>query len=428
MPILTVGPANADIVGTTNVAIQAAVDQLAMTGGGIVALADGVYEMEDALHLRSGITVRGTGAGTVLHKAPGVSSAIRGYMGYGHYDISMEEPDKFHVGMGVHIRDNRSGGFYETVATLTWREGERYGISRFLNHDYDGAFGGMINAVFPIISGIGLEHAAIEQLTIEGNKEQNPYLGGCRGGGVYLSQAHEVAMRGLTVRNYHGDGISFQQCRNTLIEDCTLERQNGSGVHPGSGSVGAVMRRLVSRDNAQDGIFYCLRVSYSLCEDCVIEQNGGNGVSIGGRDTDHLLRRLTIRHNGGHAVYTRPDCEYMGGSRNRIEHSEIGPNCQTGVLGEIYLENVTTDFHILDNVITATAPPAAAPVAVFVAEECRRIVIAGNTLGGEDMEICRALCPDSEVSFERPTIALPVGPDARRAGAARHLTPEEVVR
>ena len=57
---------------------------------------------------------------------------------------------------------------------------------------------------------------------IDGNKAENAYLNGCRGGGVFLLQAHGITLRKLFVRNYNGDGISFQQC-DTRIEECVVE-------------------------------------------------------------------------------------------------------------------------------------------------------------------------------------------------------------
>ncbi|MHB9132765.1 MAG: right-handed parallel beta-helix repeat-containing protein [Armatimonadota bacterium] len=415
---LTVGPNTGDFVGSTNTALQAAVDAAARAGGGVVSITEGVYTMHDSLHLRSGVTVRGEGAGTVLRKAACVSSPILGYLGYGHYDVSLVEPDKFQVGMGVYIADNNAGGFYTTVATLTWRDGERFGISRFLNHDYSGENAGMVLSLFPVISGIEIENAAIENLAIDGNKAENVRLNGCRGGGIFLLQAHNIAMRGLAVRDYFGDGISFQQCRDTLVEDCLLEGQTGCGLHPGSGSVGPIMRRVTARNNGSDGIFFCLRVSYGLCEACVITGNGGDGISIGGRDTDNLIHRCVIRDNAGHGVYFRKGPEYMGGNRNRIEHCEVGPN---GKSGEFYLENTTADIEILDNRITPGSEPR---VAVWADDQCRRITVAGNDLIGEGAELASSACLAVEMMFTRPASLLPVGPDARPVGAARHLSAE----
>ena len=115
--------------GTTHTVLQRAVDEVAAAGGGTVVVAPGVYEMRDALHLRSGVRVVGR-PGTVLRKAPSAESPVPAFLGYGHYEIIVAEPDKFPVGTGVHILDSGSGGFYTTVATVIGREGDRLFINR----------------------------------------------------------------------------------------------------------------------------------------------------------------------------------------------------------------------------------------------------------------------------------------------------------
>ncbi|MFW6162516.1 MAG: hypothetical protein ACODAJ_07075, partial [Planctomycetota bacterium] len=125
----------AEAIADGNLVIQAAVDRAAEKGGGRVLLPPGVYLMHDSLHLRSGVHVEGSGRETVLRKAPEVRSALSADLGYGHYDVSVAEPEKFRVGMGVLVADDRAGGFYQTVGTLTWRDGDRFGISRMLHHD-----------------------------------------------------------------------------------------------------------------------------------------------------------------------------------------------------------------------------------------------------------------------------------------------------
>ena len=72
--VITVDLAAADITGHTNREIQAAVDRAAAQGGGIVRLGAGTYDMEDSLHLRSGVRVVGEGERTILRKRPSVSS------------------------------------------------------------------------------------------------------------------------------------------------------------------------------------------------------------------------------------------------------------------------------------------------------------------------------------------------------------------
>src|SRR5690242_624548 len=73
-PTITVGIENADIVGSDNRALQAAVDYIAGLGGGTVEIGPGEFVMRDSLHLRSFVTVRGIKGKTILRKARAVSS------------------------------------------------------------------------------------------------------------------------------------------------------------------------------------------------------------------------------------------------------------------------------------------------------------------------------------------------------------------
>ena len=55
---ITVALRNADIIGSDNRALQAAVDYVGNLGGGVVEIGPGEYLMRDALHLRSRVTAR----------------------------------------------------------------------------------------------------------------------------------------------------------------------------------------------------------------------------------------------------------------------------------------------------------------------------------------------------------------------------------
>ena len=56
---ITVGVRDADIIGSDNRALQAAVDYVGNLGGGVVVIGPGEYQMRDSLHLRNRVTVRG---------------------------------------------------------------------------------------------------------------------------------------------------------------------------------------------------------------------------------------------------------------------------------------------------------------------------------------------------------------------------------
>ena len=411
--IVTVGPAGADLVGADNGVIQAAVDRVAALGGGTVALQPGTYVMHDSVHLRSGVTLKGAGAETVLRKAPCVSSALSADLGYGHFDVSLAEPDRLAVGMGVHIHDDRSGGFYDTVASLTWRAGDRFGLSRMLNHDYSRAQNARVVSLFPVVSCCFVKDAAVESLSIDGNAAENERLNGCRGGGIFLQQAHRVSIRKVEVRDFNGDGISFQQCSHLLIEDSLCEGNTGHGLHPGSGSVAPVMRRVRCTNNGVDGIFYCLRVTYSLCEECELVGNQHDGISIGGRDTNQLIRNNIVRGNGRHGVYFRQGDLAMAGHCNLLEGNLLENNCRTEGEAEICIDGATRDVHIVRNRIRTDG------AALRVCEEASPVVFHGNAVeAGEAMTV---LGPSGSVVESAPSEGLPVGPDAAPTAACAHL-------
>lgn len=388
---VSVGPKEADWIGTTNEAIQGAVDQVAAAGGGVVRILPGTYVMNDSLHLRSNVTVRGSGSDTVLWKPPSVRSNVLYSNGYGLYSVSVEEPDKFPIGCGVHITDDRAVGFYDTVATVTWKDGNELGLSRALNHDIGGLANGTVTSVYPIISGCAVESIIVESLVVDGNAASNAYLHGCRGGGIFLLRTDRLQIKNVRVRHFNGDGISFQQCVDTLIERCCCTGNTGSGLHPGSGSVGFAFRGTSCLDNGRDGIYYCLRVSYSLCEDCVIEGNGQDGLSIGHRDTDAVIRRNHIASNSRHGIYIREDQDGLSGQRTWVEANVFRDNCRLAGDGDICFASEVDDFHIVRNEFHPVGRGGSNKTAIQLQQAPKGMVIHDNLI--ENGELLNAVDP-----------------------------------
>lgn len=395
--------------GETNAAIQRAIDEVAAEGGGTVEVPAGRYAMHDSLHLRDNVRVCGE-AGTVLFKVPSVSSAIRGWPGYGFHEVMVREPERFEVGMGVLIQDDRAMGFYETVATIIAKEGAALFLNRMLNHDYGD--NGRVTSVYPLVAGYGVTNATAENLTLDGNPEETHWLNGCRGGGVFLLGSHAVTLKTMEVQHYQGDAISFQQCVDIRVSACHLHDNAGGGLHPGSGSVRYIMEGCHIHHNGGHGIYYCLRTTHSICADNHIEHNARPGISIGERDTDHLLRGNRIEFNGEEGIRFRAPVD-IGGERVRIEANIIGPNCQQSGESEIIIPAGLKDIAILGNTF-----PSDRRKAVQVASPNERLAFAENNIAG---------CAQSErdvsgaIAMETPTEFPPVGPAALPLDGARHL-------
>ena len=348
---LTVGDDSCDIRGFTNTHIQCTVDRVAMLEGGEVELSEGVFHMADSLHLRSGVTVRGQGEATVLRKNAMKRAQVATFLGFGHYDVVVDNPDIFEPGDGVIIGDDNSGGFYQTVGTLIRREGDTWITTYPHAHDYHARRNGFVKTLFPVISAVDVEDAVVEEIVVDGNPSENETMNSCRGGGFFAHRANRIVARRIVVRNFNGEGFSFQTCDDLELDSCLAERCSGNGLHPGSGSNRFHIHDCVARECGACGLFYCLRVRDSILENSTFEGNGSHGVSIGGRDTGHINRNLVIRNNGGAGVYLRPGGKDVAAHGNRIESCTIEENCTDEGEGEIVLQGETEGIRVVGNTI-----------------------------------------------------------------------------
>ncbi len=382
LPRITVGVKDADMVGADNRVLQAAVDYVAALGGGTVEIGVGEFVMHDSLHLRSNVTVRGQRTKTILRKAVSVTSPMVLDGDFGEQQISVTDPTGFEVGYGVTIRDDRAGGFHTTVARITGRRGNTFSIDKPLMSDCMVHNNARAATVFPVVSGYNLRGARIENLVIDGNKESNVHLNGCRGAGIFLYRAFGTVIEGCVVRNYNGDGISFQQSNDVTVIDCTCEDNASLGLHPGSGSQRPTVRKCIARRNGSDGLFLCWRVRHGLFEENVLEQNGRFGISIGHKDSDNLLRRNVICLNASNGVFFRNESLGMAAHRNRLEENVIINNGAEAETAGIRIRGETNDLIFRNNTIRDSRDDGekTQTVGILIEETVGKVILDGNTI------------------------------------------------
>ncbi len=382
LPGITVGKENADLIGNDNRVLQAAVDYIAGLGGGIVEIGEGEYAMHDSLHLRSNVTVRGKKGKTILRKADGVTSTLALDGDFGEQQVTVKEPAGFAVGYGVAIWDDHSGGFHTTVARITGRNGNTFSIDNPLMADCMVRNKAKAATVFPVISAYNLEGARIENLIIEGNKESNVHLNGCRGAGIFLYRAFGTVIKGCLVRNYNGDGISFQQSNDVTVVDCICEDNASLGLHPGSGSQRPIIRKCIARRNGTDGLFLCWRVRHGLFEENILEGNGRFGISIGHKDSDNLLRRNRVRLNHRDGVFFRKESLGMAAHRNRLEENIIENNGTGGEAAGICIRGQTNNLVFKNNIIRDTRTDGAQTqtTGIRIEEQVGKLILDGNKI------------------------------------------------
>jgi parallel beta-helix repeat protein len=364
-----------DLRGSDQRALQAAVDYVAGLGGGTVHIGPGRYLMRNALILRNHVRVIGVPGQTVLVATDGARSPLACDGDCNERQITLTNPGSFQVGDGVAIADKAGGsGFAVTTATLTAQVDARtFRISVPLYLDYIVSQNASARRAFPVVGGWQVQDVLIEGLTIEGNRDKAQPLDGCRGGGIYLFECEDVAIRRCTVRDYNGDGISFQVSNHVTVEECLSEHNAGLGLHPGSGSQAPILRGNRSLGNDSDGLYVCWRVKHGLFENNEIRGNRGAGISIGHKDTDNQFRHNTITGNGKAGVLFRPESEAMGAHRNRFEQNTILDNGvgESGALAGVSIDirGPHHDLLFRDNTIGYSQPPKGAGPAIRASRE-----------------------------------------------------------
>jgi hypothetical protein len=354
LPTISVGQSEGDLVGKDNRVLQAAVQYVAGLGGGVVRIGPGVYEMNDSLHLRSNVTIIGVPGETILRKGPGIKTNLALDGDFGEEQVTLSDISGFEVGHGIAVWDSRSGGFHTTVGRIIGRRGNTVAISRPLNSDCMIQNGAVAATVFPVMSGYHLEGARIEGITIDGNKAENVHLNGCRGAGIFLYRGFGTLIENCVVRNYHGDGISFQQSNDVIVRNCLSEGNSHLGIHPGSGSQRPQVLGCTARTNGEDGLYLCWRVRHGLFQDNTLEGNGRFGISIGHKDSDNLIKGNRVALNFKSGVFFRNETLGMAGHRNKLVGNLIENNATSGDGAGIRIRGEVRDLEFRDNTIRDT--------------------------------------------------------------------------
>lgn len=324
---VTVGTKDADIIGNDHKAIQAAVDYVTRLGGGTVRIRNGTYRLRNAIYLSSNIHLVGEGKDTILIKEPSATTTLLEDSDWYDQEITLKEADHFRVGDGVCLRSNDAKTGVPTVLkrTLVARSGNRFKLDKALRENLWQMNNATCSSLFPILTGEFIENIRIENIVLDGNRNKNDELDGNYAGCIFLQDCNHVVINGVTARNYHGDGISWQICHDVTVENCVSENNKGLGLHPGSGSQRPIIRNNVLRNN-DIGIFFCWGVKYGLAEKNTIEGNRV-GVSIGHRDTDNVVTENTIQGSKLNGVLFRPERgPSFAGHRNRIENNRFVDN------------------------------------------------------------------------------------------------------
>jgi parallel beta-helix repeat protein len=385
---VTVGPADADVIGTDNLAIQKAIDRVAAAGGGTVEIKAGTYLLANSVRLASHLTLRGAGPGkTLLQKIPGVRSKLKLDADYGEMMATVEDARGFAPGMGVTVLDKVSpDGWTPSVRTIVRIDGNTLYFDRFLQMDYSVAKEGVVFNTFPLVAGFEVQDVRVEDLTVDGSRADSTILDGCQTGAIYFFHSQRMTIRNCVARNYPGDGISTQFVDDPVVENCEAYGNAYLGIHLGTGAARGVVRNNRAHDNGQDGLYLCWRVQHARYERNQSWNNGRDGISLGHKDTDNYFAKNVISGNARAGIYFRDECLANAASRNTFEDNTIEDNGRPGAPGfGIRIEGETRDLKFISNLIRSTHKEdgAVQMVGIYIGPKadsvtCERNMFTGN--------------------------------------------------
>jgi hypothetical protein len=371
-PCITVGPKNADIVGSNNVAIQAAIEMVHQLGGGTVKVLPGEYVLNDAIRLRSNVHLVGDRNKTILKRAPAVSSLLLKDADIGQKEVTPNDPSIFKVGMGIVCRtDKLPNAMVNKPLTIIGIENGVLFLNGYIEHDFiadlnsqgEGGYNGLVANIFPMIYGYEIENAIIEGFSIDAKVKEDPGWFNVRTGGVCLDRTKYCIVRNIKAINVQGDGILVASSEHTIVEDCETAYNTYHGIHPGSHSPWTIIRKCIMHSNGSDGLYICWGVRESEFTDNIIFNNGirkvgkRNGISIGHKDTDNLIARNHIYENAVSGIHFRKKTEANGAHRNTIIDNLIENNGLPGHSEKgygIFVSGITSDVKIKNNTIRET--------------------------------------------------------------------------
>lgn len=357
MTEITICPEPSEISATSECTIQNAIDQVAAQGGGTVRLAEGTYHLRNSVHLRTGVKLEGAGAGkTVLKKTASARTQLIDDTDWYEFRATVAEPGLFQPGDGIVLQSQLVDGNpgRTTKHTILEIRDHELILDKQPRCDHWVCTGATAARLFPIVTANNATDLVVENLTIDGNREKNEYLNGNYGGGLFFLDCDWITLRHIEIRDFNGDGISWQVCHNVLVEECRLTGCTGTALHPGSGS----QRPLIRGNRVEHctvGIYWCWGVRHGIAENNHFAF-AREAISIGHRDTDNIIRSNHIEECSDAGILFRFEpSDALLPHRTRIEGNTIvnvGTERQFGV--GIQLRPGLRDITIVRNEIHDT--------------------------------------------------------------------------
>ena len=379
---ITVGPKDADLVGTTDKVLQAAVDFVARKGGGTVRVLPGTYRLRNSIFLQSRVRILGSGTDSVLIKEPSATTKLIVDGDHWDQEVTLADPKGFQVGDGVRLvaKDPHGKGTNIVQRTLIASRGNRFKLDQRLSERFHLSGEPQIATNFALLQCSNVECVAIEKIAVDGNKAKNEMLdkGMFDDGSIRLDESNRITVRDVTVRNFYCDGIVWGISHDVLVEDCHLHDGARLAIHSGSGSQRSIVRGNHVRHCAE-GVYFCWGAQHGLYEKNMIE-DCNFGMTLGHSDSDNLIRDNDIRRSGEASIHFRGGNKAFAPHRNRIEKNRIVDS--GGAKGiAIHVNGQTEAVRLAKNELRETRKPMSR-IGILIEAETRDIRCEDNLIEG----------------------------------------------
>ena len=381
---ISVGGLEADISGFTNTHIQFAIDALGQSGG-TVKLTKGTFTIEAPVRLYSNINLIGSGPETVLKKTKGVQSRYIVDADYGELKLTVEDPAGFEIGMKIQVKDDENSGCWNvSTGYITDIQDNIIYIDTHLMRDYRSDLNGFVSNASSVIDVIEAENVVISNFTADGNRENTFRTDGCNGAGVLMFKSKHITVDNVHVKDFNGEGISWQITENITVKNCEISGSGNIGLHPGTGSPLSIIENNNLHHNDMDGLFICWRVHHSLVKGNKFHHNGRYGICTGHKDTDVLFENNHIFENGSDGVNLRGEREANAPHRNTFSNNIIENN---GIKGSGYGFSVNSPVKdvVLKNNIIRDNLKGTQVAGVFIFENGSAVKLENNKINGHSM-------------------------------------------
>ena len=386
---LTIGQTEGDMIGKDDKIIQAGIEYLDRLGGGTLRILPGIYNMKNSLFLHPNITIKGSGENTILKMASGaVTPIIRDCSGR-EYGVQVKDPSGFIPGGGIMLRTSAKAEWAvkTLIATITRIDGDIIYFNRYNDQPFYVENQCTASTIFPIITADNIENVNIEDIVLDGNRDQNQHINGNFSGALFIHYCNKWNFKNVIARNYNGDGFSWQTSDDVHFDNCKALNNADLGFHPGGSGQRPVLTNCTGNGNSQ-GMYFCWGVSDGFVNNCTFSGNIKYGISIGHRDTDNIIQNCLIEDNKEVGILFRKDeeGEFFTGNRNLIKNCTLKDNGNSKQGVGIDITWKTKDITI-ENTKFISSQAGIQKIGIQVGKEAGKINTSGNTFEKTEIEI-----------------------------------------